>query len=55
MLKNNSTFMLRVLTSSANEMWESQAKFPENKSCILSDHLSKVTGCLLTANDIGFL
>lgn len=55
MFKNNSTFMLCVLGSSANKIWELQAKFPENKDCMLSDHLSKFTGYLLTANHIGFL
>lgn len=47
--------MLCVLSSSTNKIWEFQAKFPENKDCMLNDHLSKVTGYLLTANHIRFL
>jgi len=35
--------MLCVLSLSANQMQEFQAKFPENKECMLSDYLRKVT------------
>lgn len=35
--------MLCVLSLSVNEMQESEAKFPENKECILNDYVRKVT------------
>lgn len=34
--------MQHVLSLSANQMQESQAKFPENKECMLNDYLGVV-------------